>query len=527
MPRLSKMTIVVVLSLAVNLYLLCTVDIDVETLPKFREALESRYNEEQSPYLLLTGLEWDETEQSYVNSLTMPPEEIIKVMEKTSRNLPIAFIERNRDKVLRLTKTCARFPSVYDIQFNNIYWQRFPTSKGMIYLYGAYYDNRTLEPQRPVVRLLAIMNTGKGLPQTICQFWFDEQETPVFSDASYSYIWNKRWNLHNVRDLEPYLITCSVPKFHRHLIPQAVTLVQSTCDFASNSLRVIYNPPENETQQGDFAVCVKGFDFYFQDNTKRLVEWLELLSALGAHKVFYYSLGMNAKMEKMMKYYEDKGFVEVIPTTLPASQPNIPGLFFKYVFSRDKFQHEVIQLNDCYYRNLYRYKYTVHLDTDEVIVPRFALTWQHLMQTVTKKSAKDNLPYVSYCARHTYYMDHMRLSQEWLKDVPSHLHMLQHVIRSANYSGIKYSVKCFHSTAGGLHLHNHYPLLALGKTFPYAYNIPTHDAQLNHYRQNCHDYVMNCYETFTRYTVIDPVVWKYKDKLITEVNKTFSYLGYW
>ncbi|XP_037781979.1 uncharacterized protein LOC119578475 [Penaeus monodon] len=464
MPRLSKMTIVVVLSLAVNLYLLCTVDIDVETLPKFREAPESRYNEEQSPYLLLTGLEWDENEQSYVNSLTMPPEEIIKVMEKTSRNLPIAFIERNRDKV-------------YHKPFVN---------------FGLMNKKR----RSSVMPHIATFGTSDG--------------------TSIMYV---TWSLTLLHAAFLSFIATSFHKLSPSSSPHVILLL--------TAMRVIYNPPENETQQGDFAVCVKGFDFYFQDNTKRLVEWLELLSALGAHKVFYYSLGMNAKMEKMMKYYEDKGFVEVIPTTLPASQPNIPGLFFKYVFSRDKFQHEVIQLNDCYYRNLYRYKYTVHLDTDEVIVPRFALTWQHLMQTVTKKSAKDNLPYVSYCARHTYYMDHMRPSQEWLKDVPSHLHMLQHVIRSANYSGIKYSVKCFHSTAGGLHLHNHYPLLALGKTFPYAYNIPTHDAQLNHYRQNCHDYVMNCYETFTRYTVIDPVVWKYKDKLITEVNKTFSYLGYW
>lgn len=76
-------------------------------------------------------------------------------------------------------------------------------------------------------------------------------------------------------------------------------------------------------------------------------------------------------------------------------------------------------------------------------------------------------------------------------------------------------------------MHNHVPLLALGEMYPFTYNILTHDAQLNHYRQNCQKYVTNCYETFKRFTVFDHIVWKYKDTLITKVDKTFSDLGYW
>ena len=39
-------------------------------------------------------------------------------------------------------KTCAKYPSVYDMNFNNIYWQQLETSNGTFFLYAAYLDVR-------------------------------------------------------------------------------------------------------------------------------------------------------------------------------------------------------------------------------------------------------------------------------------------------------------------------------------------------------------------------------------------------
>ena len=38
--------------------------------------------------------------------------------------------------------SCAKYPSVYDIHFNNIYWQQTDTSNGTFFLYAAYLDVR-------------------------------------------------------------------------------------------------------------------------------------------------------------------------------------------------------------------------------------------------------------------------------------------------------------------------------------------------------------------------------------------------
>ncbi len=43
------------------------------------------------------------------------------------------------------------------------------------------------------------------------------------------------------------------------------------------------------------------------------------------------------------------------------------------------FKEEIITYNDCLYRNLYRFKYLVVVDLDEVIVPRLDKDWHGLL----------------------------------------------------------------------------------------------------------------------------------------------------
>ena len=52
-----------------------------------------------------------------------------------------------------------------------------------------------------------------------------------------------------------------------------------------------------------------------------------------------------------------KGVVDVTPYSLPGYQPNLPLLDNMYLVNRDYFnrQNEIIPLNDCLYRNMYKY----------------------------------------------------------------------------------------------------------------------------------------------------------------------------
>ena len=129
--------------------------------------------------------------------------------------------------------------------------------------------------------------------------------------------------------VSPYLMSCPIPSSHANMRPVSVSLVEEMCETSTNYLNIIYNLPTGEKEK--FAVCVKGLDFPMEDLSLRLVEWIEVLKALGAAKVFLYSLDVHPNVRRVVEHYTSRGEVELIPLSLPEHQPNLPGLQHLYM----------------------------------------------------------------------------------------------------------------------------------------------------------------------------------------------------
>ena len=172
----------------------------------------------------------------------------------------------------------------------------------------------------------------------------------------YKYIWYKKWGNYKQGLYQPYLLACQLPKTHWGKTPESVSIVEKECDTATSNLRVIYNKVKEGEEKKKFAVCVKGLAFPEDDLSVRLVEWIELLTTLGADKVFIYDLEVHPNVTKVLDHYSQEGKVEVTPLSLPGHQPNLPVLQHLYLKSKlnDKRQNELIPYNDCFYRNMYR-----------------------------------------------------------------------------------------------------------------------------------------------------------------------------
>ena len=63
---------------------------------------------------------------------------------------------------------CSEYPRLSDLHYNNKYWQIFkfsdknPETKTLdvtFYLYGAYFDNRALLPNGPLIRVLSMVHS--------------------------------------------------------------------------------------------------------------------------------------------------------------------------------------------------------------------------------------------------------------------------------------------------------------------------------------------------------------------------------
>ena len=273
-------------------------------------------------------------------------------------NLPIVYWQENKNKAMLINSTCAKFPSVFDLHFNNKYWQEGGTSNGTFHLYGAYLDVRTTNRLGPTVRVLGMIDRLEPKVKTHCQLWFSDQKEPAISKVlEYKYIWYKKWGNYKQGLFQPYLLACQMPKSHWGKVPSSVSIVENPCDMATSNLRVIYNKPAEGEGKKKFAVCVKGLDFPEDDLSVRLTEWIELLTSLGADKIFLYNLEVHPNVTKVLEHYTEQGKVDVTPISLPGHQPNLPVLQHMYLKSKlnNKRQNELIPYNDCLYRNMYRY----------------------------------------------------------------------------------------------------------------------------------------------------------------------------
>merc|ERR1719480_407792 len=74
---------------------------------------------------------------------------------------------------------------------------------------------------------------------------------------------------------------------------------------------------------------------------------------------------------KVFRYYESLGFVEMTKITLAGSQPNDPILtnIFMYQSSnphKHLWANERVSVNDCFLRNMQKYKYIANIDNDGI-----------------------------------------------------------------------------------------------------------------------------------------------------------------
>lgn len=476
-----------------------------------------------------------EVEPAIDKSPKKPEKDLVKELANQLPNLPLVYLHENKGKNWHIkgNKTCAKFPTIYDLHINNIYWQETETSNGTFYLYSAYLDRRKNNRLGPTIRILGMINRLEPKVKTFCQIWFSGSKEPVISKVlEYKYIWFKKWGNYKTGIFQPYMLACQLPQSHWKEVPISVSVVEHVCDLATNNLRVTYNVLAPGEKKKKFAVCVKGLDFPTDDMSVRMAEWIEMLNLLGADKIFLYNLEVHPNVTKVLDYYVKAGKVDLTPLSLPGYQPNMQMLQHLYLKSKlnNKRQNEVIPYNDCLYRNMYRYEYIALLDIDEVIMPIKQDNWEDMMKDVVASALKvKNETRASFNFRNVYFMDEMLEAHQpngGFKDVPPYLHMMQHVYRSANYTKPGQYVKCFHNPEKVLILHNHFPLGCLGGVCT-SYPVSTSMGHLQHYRADCVNTLKkSCASVYKNVSVIDTTIWRYKAEMISRTTESLSKLGF-
>ena len=97
----------------------------------------------------------------------------------------------------------------------------------------------------------------------------------------------------------PHLLGCYPPDSVKHMVPVAVSLVETECPGRkpTNNLRVHFDRHESGKKQG-FAVCSKSLS-HLEDRSIRFIEWIELLRSLGVSKIFLQILTVHPNVMKV------------------------------------------------------------------------------------------------------------------------------------------------------------------------------------------------------------------------------------
>lgn len=184
---------------------------------------------------------------------------------------------------------------------------------------------------------------------------------------------------------------------------------------------------------------------------------------------------------------------------------------------------QMISLNDCLYKHMYEYTLLLPIDFDEIILPSREedKTWFQMLNR-TDEMLSDFQQTCYLAVNHVFFLAENNNENGTQPGIPANMHFLQRVNRAERFSEPWKEIKSFLATENTIASNNHMPFEC---AFPTLGRILPRDiAQLHHYRRGCPNCRTEEYEDFRTHSVKDLTLWKYKEEIIRNVNKTLEAL---
>ncbi len=296
-----------------------------------------------------------------------------------------------------------------------------------IYLFSAFWDTRPtgFEPRGPYIRIIGIANRNITNHTLSCVFQLNDRIHT--SSATVHHLDDK-----NDNTLKGYVYSCQVPRAIKTILC-SVKLVYSEGNHSTSEKSIVM--PVLDTQfdnrQYKFAQCVSPLHGNMQE--KKIWEFIELSRLLGSeHITFYYAEQLSKPIQKLLRYYQFKGFATVIPWHIPNA------------VNRNGSSHgHIVASLDCLYRNMKGARYLAFHDLDEIIIPHKHGNWHDMI------AAMDQDRFAGFLFKSAYFDPTQEVPQKYVNKNPQykdHSSILHTVMRTRyiNRFQTKYIVKPYH-----------------------------------------------------------------------------------
>lgn len=295
-----------------------------------------------------------------------------------------------------------------------------------------------------------------------------------------------------------YYVVCPLGKLMTHgnsTWPHRISLTLRHCGSEHKNIADLIQPayPADVNAQESICVCMTAQYGSVTDNdVPFFTQWIEMLFKFGVNKVVMYNSTMRVSgkfYHKIIKYYTQKGLLEFTQFPLPISHN--PTVKDEELYAVEAIRS--LAVNDCFYREIRKHWYFLHIDKDELPVPRNGdETYQQLLSKFLNttriiysgehndtRHRTDQLPAIAMYS--TFYY---RSAVKRNKTVPNYLPLMKLVYRQpTEIPGLPAGyAKSFVNPRHCNHVWSHRCILAGDNEFTY---IPENEVIVHHYRDFC------------------------------------------
>ena len=289
--------------------------------------------------------------------------------------------QRVRREAIRL-----RLRPPKSVQYSNGQWQIVDVGN-LVYIYSAFYDSRP-DIDWPQVRIIAVAEYDVQVYGLCCLLWYRSQRLPDVAEISVIDA-GQKMSPDERTILGQFVFSCRLD-LNKTEAPTSVSLVAPHNFRLSNLLPV--QVPERPKRVVEFGHCMS--IRYWKQDPFRLVEWLEAHRMWGVGEVNIYTTDIDNVTDSILRRYSDAGFVNYRQSPGPLGDYNEKAILLS--------MSPVI--NDCMYRNMYRYRYIVCTDLDEMIVPASPhRNYSEMLTAAATAAARANAIIHSFIFRNTYF----------------------------------------------------------------------------------------------------------------------------
>ena len=401
--------------------------------------------------------------------------------------------------IVQHAKSCPAIvrPGASWIKYRNRYWQVLVEDNQELFAGSAFYDDRPLVGLLPFVRIHVVDRISGVM---YCQVWYSGRDQPYVTPVIVTS--TGRGEKIDEVSYHQNLYSCALPVSYP--LPSHISLATDACRNSTMYLPVTTS--HRADWQHEFGVCVA--IAFGTIATETLVEWIEFHRLMGVTEFNIYDGNLSTNMSGILQYYSDRGVVRVYPMPPPVMDFSKKGVKLSSPAS----------LNDCMLRNMYRYRYMIILDFDELILPVHAHNYTEMLQVI---DLAEKLPssWMSYTFRNVYHFHHFQ--QDQLQ--PKYLRTMRYKDR-IKPSGYLFAPKSFIDPRTCLSVFNHY----CWKRFPssdkrWTIDVRTDIAMSHHYR-DCQFGKDKC-DVLSKERQRDDTVMRYKNVLDSRVKTVLDDQG--